>query len=66
MENHSLIKANRTTHGKIALLAVTVSLVFIAVVSSFGATRTDAGGRAHGPVVKAKTTVSVATRDTVR
>jgi|KBSMisStandDraft_5_1062788.scaffolds.fasta_scaffold967032_2 hypothetical protein len=65
-ENHSLIKANRGTHGKIVVLAVAVSMIFVAAVSAFSITKPDAGARAHGPVVKAKTTVSVARGDTAR
>jgi hypothetical protein len=59
MENHSLIKASRGTHGKIVVLAVAVSMVFVAVVSAFGVVKPDAG-RTAGPIVKAKTTVSIA------
>ena len=59
--NHSLISASRNTHAKIAALAVAVSLVFVAVVSATGVTRSDtAGARAYGPVVKAVTTTTVA------
>ena len=61
--NHSLINANGNTHAKIALLAVAVSLVFVAVVSASSVTHSDAGARASGPVVKATTTVSVAKTD---
>ena len=64
MENHSLIKASRGTHGKIAVLAIAVSLVFVAFVAAFGAAKIDQGARAHGPIVKAKTTVSVARGET--
>ena len=64
MENHSLIEANRSTHGKIVVLAVAVSLIFVAAVSAFSVTKPDTGARAHGPVLKAKTTVSVAGRET--
>ena len=63
MENHSLIKANRSTHGKIALLAVAVSMIFVAVVAAFDVTRPDAGARTAGPIVKAKATVSIARRE---
>jgi hypothetical protein len=59
MENHSLIKASRGTHGKIVVLAVAVSMVFVAVVAAFGVVKPDAG-RTAGPIVKAKTTVSIA------
>lgn len=65
-ENHSLIKASRSTHGKIVVLAVVVSMTFIAAVSALSVTKPDAGARAHGPAVKAKTTVSVARGDTAR
>ena len=61
MTNHSLISASRNTHAKIAALAVAVSLVFVAVVSSAGVTRTDSTPtHAYGAVVKAKTLISVA------
>jgi hypothetical protein len=63
-ENHSLIKANRGTHGKIVLLAVAVSLVFVAAVSAFSVAKPDA--RTAGPIVKAKTAVNVARGDTAR
>jgi hypothetical protein len=60
--NHSLINASGKTHAKITLLAVAVSLVFVAVVSASGITRTDgAASRTYGPVVKATTTMSIAT-----
>jgi hypothetical protein len=58
--NHSLINASRNTHAKIALLAFAVAMVFVAALSGFGSTRLDPGARAHGPVVKATTTVNVA------
>ena len=61
--NHSLTQANGHTHAKIALLAVAASLVFVAVVSAAGVTRSDLGARAHGPIVKATTTVTVAKTD---
>ena len=56
--NHSLISASGNTHAKIALLAVAASIVFMAVVSASGVTKSDA--RVHGPVVKATTTTTVA------
>jgi hypothetical protein len=60
--NHSLTSANGKTHAKITLLAVAVSLVFVAIVSAAGVTRTDGpGSRTYGPVVKATTTTTVAT-----
>ena len=60
--NHSLTNANGKTHAKITLLAVAVSLVFVAVVSASGVTRTDGmSSRSHGPVVKATTATTVAT-----
>jgi len=60
--NHSLTTANGKTHAKITLLAVAVSLVFVAVVSASGVTRTDGmASRSYGPVVKATTTTTVAT-----
>jgi len=61
--NHSLISASGQTHAKIALLAVAVSMVFVAVVSAPGVTKSDTGARAYGPVVKATTTVNVARSD---
>ena len=66
MENHSLIKASRSTHGKIVLLAVVVSMIFVAAVSAFSVTKSDTGARAHGPIVKAKTPVSVAQGEAAR
>ena len=62
--NHSLISASGNTHAKIALLAVAASFVFMAVVSATGVTKTDA--RAHGPVVKAPVTTTVAGGAVVR
>jgi hypothetical protein len=62
--NHSLISASGNTHAKIALLAVAASIVFMAVVSASGVTKSDA--RAHGPVVKATTTTTVAGGAVVR
>jgi hypothetical protein len=61
--NHSLINANGHTHAKIALLAVAVSVVFMAAVAGFGGKSEFAGG-AHGPVVKASTLISVAGSET--
>ena len=66
MENHSLIRASGSTHGKIALLAVAASMVFVAVVSAFDVTKADGGARANGPIVKATTTINIARRDTAR
>ena len=64
--NHSLISASRNTHAKIALLAVAVSVVFVAVVSASGITKSDGpGARTYGPVVKATTTMSVAKSDSL-
>jgi hypothetical protein len=59
MDNHSLINASGNTHAKIALLGIAVSLVFVAVVSASGVSKSD-GARAYGPVVKATTTSTVA------
>ena len=60
--NHSLISANGKTHAKITLLAVAVSLVFVAAISASGVTRTDGmASRTSGPVVKATTTTAIAT-----
>ena len=63
MNNHSLISASRNTHAKIALLAVAVSVVFMAVVSASSITRQESGPRAYGPVVKATTLTNVAKSD---
>jgi hypothetical protein len=57
--NHSLISASGHTHAKIAALAVVASVVFIAVVSASGVTRSDSAP-VHGPVVKATTTTTFA------
>ena len=57
--NHSLISASGNTHAKIAALAVAVSLVFMAVVSASGVTKSD-GAHAYGPIVKATTTTAIA------
>jgi hypothetical protein len=65
MDNHSLISANGRTHAKIALLGVAVSLVFVAVVSASGISRSDSGARAYGPMVKATTTSTVAKGDSL-
>ena len=65
-EDHSLIKAKRSTHGKIVVLALAVSTVFAAAVSAFSVTKPDAGARTHGPVVKAKTTIGVARGEPTR
>jgi hypothetical protein len=60
--NHSLTTASGKTHAKITLLAVAVSLVFVAVVAASGVTRTDGmASRTYGPVVKATTTMTIAT-----
>jgi hypothetical protein len=60
MNNHSLISASGNTHAKIAALGLAVSLVFMAVISASGITRTDSSARSYGPVVKATTTMNVA------
>ena len=62
--NHSLTSASGSTHAKIALLAVAATVVFMAVVSASGVTKSDA--RVHGPVVKATTTTTFAGGATVR
>jgi len=65
MDNHSLINASGHTHAKIAALALTVSLVFMAAVSGFGSSRTDvAVAHVYRPVVKASPAVSVAGSNT--
>ena len=66
MNNHSLISASGNTHAKIAALGLAVSLLFIAVISASGVTRTDSSARAYGPVVKATTTTTVAGGAVVR
>ena len=59
--NHSLISASGNTHAKIALLAVAVSLMFVAVVSATGVSKSDlSGARTYGPIVEAVTTTTVA------
>ena len=58
--NHSLISASGNTHAKIAALAVVASVVFMAVVSASGVTRSDSAP-AHGPIVKATTATMMAT-----
>jgi hypothetical protein len=58
MNNHSLITASGNTHAKIALLGIAVSLVFVAVISASGVTRSDAPS--YGPIVKATTMTTVA------
>jgi hypothetical protein len=58
--NHSLISASANTHAKIAALAVVASVVFMAVVSASGVTRSDSAP-VHGPIVKATTTTMMAT-----
>ena len=63
MNNHSLISASGNTHAKIALLAVAVSVVFMAVVSASSIARQDSGARSYGPVVKATTLTTVAKSD---
>ena len=62
--NHSLINASRNTHAKIALLAVAVSMVFMAVVSATGVSKSDVSrAPGFGPIVKATTTTSIAGSD---
>jgi hypothetical protein len=60
MHNHSLISASGHTHAKIVALGLAVSLVFIAMISASGVTRSDGSARSYGPVVKATTTTTVA------
>ena len=57
--NHSLISASGNTHAKIAALAVAASVVFMVVVSASGITRSESAP-AHGPIVKATTTTTIA------
>lgn len=65
MNNHSLISASGNTHAKIAALGIAVSLLFVAVISASGVTRSDSA-RTYGPVVKATTTTTVAGGAVVR
>lgn len=62
MTNHSLINASANTHAKTAFLAIAASMVFMAVVSASGVTKSDA--RASGPAVKTTATMSVAASGT--
>jgi len=57
--NHSLIEADSMTHVKIALVALVATVVFMVVVSASGLARWDSM-LVHGPVVKAKTTTTIA------
>jgi len=66
MNNHSLISASGNTHAKIAALGIAVSLVFVAVISASGVTRSDSSARSYGPVVKATTATTVAGGAVVR
>jgi len=66
MNNHSLISASGNTHAKIAALGLAVSLVFVAVISAAGVTRSESTARTYGPVVKATTITNVAGGATVR
>ena len=66
MNNHSLISASGNTHAKIAALGIAVSLVFVAVISASGVTRSDSSTRSYGPIVKATTTTTVAGGAVVR
>jgi len=66
MNNHSLISASGNTHAKIAALGIAVALVFVAVISASGVTRTDVTARSYGPIVKATTTTTVAGGAVVR
>jgi hypothetical protein len=59
--NHTLTSANGSTHAKIAILAVTVSVVFMAAVAGFGGGKADVASATYAPtVVKASTLISVA------
>jgi hypothetical protein len=64
MSQHSLINASGGTHAKIGLIALSVSLAFGMVMAALFVspprnTRTD------GSIVKAKTTIGVANRNSV-
>jgi hypothetical protein len=64
MTDHSLINASGNTHAKMAFLALAASVAFMAVVSASGLANSAApGARAHAPVIKAVTTLSVARSD---
>jgi hypothetical protein len=65
MNNHSLISASGNTHAKIAALGLAVSLLFVAVISASGVTRSDST-RSYGPVVKATSATTVAGGAVVR
>ena len=60
MKNHSLIDADSNTHVKIAAVALVASVVFMVVVSVSGVARWDNLASAHGPVVKATTSTTIA------
>ena len=59
MKNHSLIDADSNTHLKIVAVALVATVVFMVVVSASGLARWDSM-LVHGPVVKAKTTTTIA------
>ena len=59
MKNHSLIDADGNTHVKIAAVALVASVMFMVVVAVSGVARWDSVA-AHGPVVKATTSSTVA------
>jgi hypothetical protein len=59
MKNHSLIDADSNTHVKIAAVALVASVVFMVVVSVSGVARWESVA-AHGPIVKATTTTTIA------
>jgi hypothetical protein len=63
MTNHSLVNASRNTHAKITILALAVSVVFVALVSATGVTKPGAIAQVSGPAIKASTLMNVATSE---
>lgn len=65
MTNHSIASANRSTHLKIAFVAVVASFVFVGLMAaSSNSTSTAGTAVASGPAVKATTIKALATSDT--
>jgi hypothetical protein len=63
MQDHSLIAAGMRTYAKIALIAITGAGVFLAVINASGSGTSSTRGSAHGPVVKATSSVVVTKAD---
>ena len=63
MQDHSLIAAGVQTYAKIALLAIAGAGVFLAVIVASGSGPSSTQGSAHGPVVKATSSVIVTKAD---